>query len=118
MSDAQIPLFRAPDEQRRLELDLMKRLLATIEKWGNALGQKDAKQMHEFTVNALLRTVAALCVYTELSSSKMSPESVQAFFRKINREGPIAEEEEGPLLAMRARRDLLLEKLEKTVRAF
>ena len=117
MGQMEIPLSQKSEDHRRMSLDLRKRLLATIEAWGNAQGQKDVKQMHDITMDALLRTIVAICVYTELSSSGIGAESLQAAFRKVHRESPVEDGEE-PLIPLRARKDVLFRNLEKTVRAF
>ncbi len=117
MSDAKTPLFQPADEGRRLSLDLMKRLLATIEEWGKVQGRKDVAQMREVTLEALLKTVTAICVYRELATAGGQPEEVRANFQRVSKEGPIAEEDEA-LLPLRARRDVLLRSLEQAVRAF
>lgn len=118
MGDTETPLFQTRDEQRRISLDLTKRLLATIDQWGKTQGQKNAMQMSNVTVDALLNTITAICVYKEMSSMGVSPKDVQSFFGRIYKEEPIEAEEPAMLLALRARKDLLLRNLETSVRAF
>ncbi len=117
MGDPEIPLFQTPDEQRRMSLDLTRRLLATIEGWGKSQGRKSVQQMREITVDALLRSVTMICLYRELVAMGTRHEELQAMFQKINREGPVEEEGEA-LLALRARKDVLFRNLERAVRAF
>lgn len=118
MGDTEIPLFQTRDEERRISLDLTKKLLATINEWGRTQGQKDARQMSSVTVDALLNALTAICVYKEMSSMGVRPQDVQSFFRRIYKEGPIEAEEPAMLLALRARKDLLLRNLQTSVRAF
>ena len=118
MGDSDMPLFQTRDEQRRISLDLTKRLLATIDQWGKTQGQKNARQMSDVTVDALLTAITAICVYREMSSMGVSPKDVPSFFRRIFKEGPIEAEEPAMLLALRARKDVLLRNLETSVRAF
>jgi hypothetical protein len=118
MDEADIPLFQTPDEQRRIGLDLTRRLLATIEGWGKSQDRKSVQQMREVTLDALLRTVTMICVYRELSGLGTRPEELQATFQRVNKEGPIEAEESDSVLALRARRDVLLRNMERAVRAF
>ncbi len=118
MSETEIPLFQTREEQRRIGLDLTKRLLGTIDQWGKAQGQKNAMQMRQVTIDALLTTITAICVYREMSSMGVSPKDVQSLFRRVYKEGPIETEEPATLLALRARKDVLLRNLETSVRAF
>ncbi len=118
MDEGDVPLYQTSDEQRRIGLDLTRRLLATIEGWGKSQGRKSVKQMREITLDALLRTVTMICVYQELSGMGTRPEDLQAIFQRVNKEGPIEEEDGGSVLALRARREVLFRNLERTVRAF
>lgn len=118
MDDTGVPLFQTPDEQRRKTLDLMKQLLSTIDQWGKAEGRKNVGQMRAVTVDALLRTITAICVHKELSSMGVSPKNVQRLFQRVYKEDPIEAEEPETLLSLRARKDVLLRNLEKAVHAF
>jgi hypothetical protein len=118
MSDTETPLFQTRDEQRRISLDLTRRLLATIDQWGKIQGQKSAMQMSSVTVDALLNSVTAICVFREMSSTGVSPKDVQSFFRRIYKDGPVETDEPAMLLSLRARKDVLLRNLETSVRAF
>jgi len=101
-----------------MTFDLMNRLLGTINQWGKAQGRKHVNQMRDITVDALLKTITAICVHKELSSMGVSPMNVNLFLQRIYREEPIEADEPEPLLALRARKDVLLRNLERAVRAF
>ncbi len=117
MGDTDSQFFQMADEERPISLDLMKRLLAAIEEWGKTHAQKNVARMREITLDGLLKTVTAICVYRELAAAGGRAEEVRAIFHRVNKEGPIAEEDE-PLLPLRARRDVLLRNLEQAVRTF
>ncbi len=112
------PVFLAPDEQRRTTFDLMKRLLGTVDEWGKAQGRRDLNQLRNVTVDALLRTIAAICVYKELSSVGVSHKNVNMFLQRIFKEEPVEVDEPELLLALRARKDVLFRNLERVVRSF
>ena len=116
--EEEVPLFHPLYERRGLTLDLMKRLLGTINQWGEAQGRKNVKQMREITVEALLKTITAICVHKELSSMRVSAPTVNLFLGRIYREGPIEPEEPEMVVALRARKDVLFRNLERAVRAF
>jgi len=118
MDATEAPLFQTADERRRKTFDLMKHLLATIDQWGKAQGRKNVDQMRALTLDALLKTATAMCVHKELSSLGVPPKNVQPLFQRIYKQEPIEPEEPEALLALRARKDVLLRNLEKAVRAF
>ncbi len=117
-NDKEVPLFQTPGEQRRMTFELVKRLLGTIDEWGKAQGRKNLNQMREITMDALLKAITAICVYKELSSMGVNPKNVNLFLQRIYKEEPIEAEEPEMLLALRARKDVLLRNLERDVRAF
>ncbi len=112
------PVFLTPDEQRRTTFDLMKRLLGTVDEWGKTQGRRDLNQMRNITVDALMRTIVAICVYKELSSVGVSQKNVNIFLQRIFKEDPIEVDEPEMLLGLRARKDVLFRNLERVVRAF
>ena len=114
--EARLP--QPPDELQWTRLDLMKRLLATIQEWGKAHSQKGVKQMGDVTVDALLSTIVTICLYRELSSSGGYPQNVQKFLERVNKDGPIEDDDDELVVAVRARKDLLLRNLKREVRAF
>lgn len=118
MDDTGVPLFQTSDEQRRKTLELMKQLLGTIDQWGKTQGRRNVDQMRAVTVEALVRTITAICVHKELSSMGASPKNVQLLFQRVYREEPIEVEEPEALLSLRARKDVLLRNLERAVHAF
>ena len=117
-TDKEVPPFQTRDEQRRMTLDLMNRLLGTVDQWGKAQGRKDLNLMQGITLDAMVKTVTAICVYKELSSMGVSHKNVNLFLQRMYKEGPIEPEEPEMLLALRARKDVLLRNLQRDVRAF
>jgi hypothetical protein len=117
-NDTGVPLFQTPDEQRRMTFDLVNRLLGTVDQWGKTQGGKNLNQMRDITLDALLKTITAICVYKELSSLGVSHKNVNLFLQRMYKEGPVEAEEPEMLLALRARKDVLLRNLERNVRAF
>ena len=116
--DMEAPALLTPDEQRRTTFDLMKRLLGTVDEWGKAQGRRDLNQLRNVTVDALLRTIAAICVHKELSSVGVSHKNVNIFLQRIFKEEPVEVDEPEMLLALRARKDVLFRNLERVVRLF
>lgn len=117
-NDKDVSLFQTRDEQRRMTFDLMNRLLGTVDQWGKTQGRQDLNQMRVITLDALLKTITAICVYKELSSMGVSHKNVNLFLQRMYKEGPVEAEEPEMLLALRARKDVLLRNLERDVRAF
>jgi hypothetical protein len=112
------PVSLGPDDRRRMTYDLMRRLLSTVDEWGKAQGRRDLNQMRSITVDALLKTIAAICAYKELSSMRVSHKNVNIFLQRIFKEEPIEADEPEMLLTLRARKDVLFRNLERVVRAF
>ncbi len=118
MDKTPAPLFQTPDERRRLTYDLMNRILGAIDQWGKMHSGKNMDQMRDITMDALLKSITVLCVHKELRSMRVDAKNLQAFFQRIYKEEPIAPEEPETLLALRVRKDVLLENLERAVHAF
>lgn len=117
MDDMEARLPETPDELQETRLDLMKRLMATIQEWGKAHSQKDVKQLGDVTLDALVRTIVTICLYRELSPEG-NPKYVQEFLQRVNRDGPIEDDDDELVVAVRARKDVLLRNLKREVRAF
>jgi hypothetical protein len=118
MDTASLPLCQGPDEQR-LSFDLLRRLLATIDQWGNAQPGKGSAQLDRVVMDGLLQTVTAICISRELSGLGITPEETQAFFRRIYKgEGLVKAEDSEGLLRLQARKDVLFAALKRAVSIF
>jgi hypothetical protein len=96
--------------------DLPQRLVRTIEDWGKTVKGQDPGQLTDLAVDALLKTTAMICLYRELSRAGLSPEVVQACYRTLLKEEPVAAETDDLVLKWRARRDLFLRDLRKSLK--
>jgi len=96
--------------------ELTKRLMQCIQEWGRTQGMESGRRGRE-TIDALLKTVTALRVFAELGAQGMKGDEARKAFRIVEKDGPL-EAGEDPLLRLRARKEVLLQKLRKAVDAF
>lgn len=117
MGNMEARLPETPDELQGARLDLMNRLLVTIQEWGKAHSQKGVKQLGDVILDALVRSIVTICLYRELFPEG-SRQDVQKFLQRVNKDGPIEDDDDELVVAARARRDLLLRNLKREVGAF
>jgi hypothetical protein len=96
--------------------ELTRRLMQCVQEWGRTQGMESGRRGRE-TIDALLKTVTALRVFAELGAEGMKGDEARKAFRIVEKDGPLDAGEDA-FLRLRARKEVLLEKLRKAVESF